>query len=321
MSRGFCQWCGHPLPSGERGMTSCPRCGGPNHADDELRCTNCGGLSPSGTSFCIACGASLFKLCTACGKRGPIAAAFCGECGGSMWSTEDATVAKEAQKLHAARRARGKTLRTLGLTATSVLMAWFLCITPVINLVGREAVIWDTMVQRDTMVESAPRLSQAQIQATQQAEIATRTIPFEDIEVRIGEILGLEKSAPMDYLGGNSYKEDLFANFTVVVENRGDVAHEVLLAYRQPGRGYAYESLVVDPRSQVSFEVEERVGHAMSPLGPGYTDVYWSTSLEVRLESVDGILREDTSLREQYSDFGLRLDGIEEYERYVYVGE
>jgi len=78
---------------------------------------------------------------------------------------------------------------------------------------------------------------------------------------------------------------------------------------------------VVDPRSQVSFEVKERVGYAMSPTGSGATAVNWFTTLEVRLESVDDILREGTSLREQYPDFGLRLISIEEYERYVYVGE
>jgi len=215
-----------------------------------------------------------------------------------MWSTEDAAVAKEVQNLRAARRTRRKTITTLLLTAISVLMAWFLCISPVINWLDREGASWDTMVP------SAPRLSQAQIEATQQAEISQRTAAFriDEILVSLGDVVEKKRTY------GGQYQDNLHTYVEVSVENSGDSSHHVILAY-DFGEDTQYQDLEVQPHSSVGF-VAEHVARLSWDFGNGGFDsgpYDWDgVFFLARVESFDVLNREDVPQMPEW-DWALRF--------------
>ncbi|GMR18910.1 MAG: hypothetical protein BMS9Abin34_032 [Patescibacteria group bacterium] len=193
----------------------------------------------------------------------------------------------------------GDALRGFGFViAVAVISAWFF-FSPVIGWGG------------------------AQIEATHHAEIAQRTEVFEDIVLRLGEIIDLEKREVEDQ---RFEEEGLYATYYVTVENQSDNSHEILLVYKLRGQfgdltDPVYKTLLVPPRSRVSFEVTHPIGFTWVPSGgrswyvPG--DYFFA-----KLERVDGVAREDTSWPYRWWDFELKVVGISfNYEDYHYPGE
>ena len=308
---GFCQHCGHAHPSSRgEGVVKCLHCGLPLDLTDKVQCPGCGNLSKRGTQFCAECGSALFKMCTGCTKRGPVDATFCAECGSALLDYQTYLARKKSEQEELDQQARQATSRralaSVLIIAALLAGAWFFCISPFIGWVGQTG---------DGSVIRAVQLSQAQIQATQQAEIAQRTQAFEDIEVRVGEIADFGKSERLPYLGGLSYQENVFFTITVIVENKGSVPHEVLISYAPTGEEESYLNLKVSPHSQTSFDVEV-AGFAQTPI-PSYHDVFVDDDLNVRLESVDNTTREQTSWGDKSWDFEFGLAGVDDYNRYL----
>src|SRR3990170_3653870 len=212
---GFCQHCGHAHPSSRgEGVVKCLHCGLPLDLTDKVQCPGCGNLSKRGTQFCAECGSALFKMCAGCTKRGPVDATFCEECGSALLDYQTYLARKKSEQEELDQQARQATSRralvSVFIIAALLAGAWFFCISPVIGWVGQAG---------DGSVIRAVQLSQAQIQATQQAEIAQRTVVIEDIEVRVGEITYLEKRQ----ISGNQNAQYLYATYPVMIENHGSV--------------------------------------------------------------------------------------------------
>lgn len=50
----------------------------------QMGCSDCGGLNPEGSKFCVFCGEKLHRECPECGKENGKGSFFCGECGSEM---------------------------------------------------------------------------------------------------------------------------------------------------------------------------------------------------------------------------------------------
>lgn len=290
MSKDFCQGCGHHFPSKEEGVVKCPHCGRPAQLHDKAQCPSCGNLSARGTKFCAECSSALFKLCSQCGKSGPTDAGFCVECGSALLDHKTYLARQESEQEGQERQGRAvqarKGLAVLIVMGAFLAAVWFFCIAPVIGWVEKNG---------DGSLIQAVQLSQAQIEATRQAEIAARTAAFEDINVRVGEITDLERRE-----GGH-----LNVTFPIIIENTGDSSHDVLIAY--DGQTIAFSSdwnthqltyleVVVGPHSHSEVSVTRRI-----------QDYTRGAYLWVRLESIDGVPRSDTSLEPNAWDWEFEI--------------
>ena len=287
MSKDHCEGCGHHFPSKEEGVVNCPQCGRPVHLHDKVQCPSCGNLSARGTSFCAECSSALFKICSQCEQRGPADANYCANDGGRLIGHKDLAARKGAEQDAVRRR---KAFRTFLLAVGSIFVAWFGCISPVVGWIGQTG---------DGSIVRAVQLSQAQIQATQQAEIAQRTRDFDDMEINLGEVVDRKRTY------SNDYWEDLHTYVEVIVENKGNSAHHVLLAYEF---GYnspetQYQDLEIPPYSSVTFTAEY-----VASLQMGYQKYGWDDAFFLaRIEALDGLNRKDIPLDPYDWDWEIRF--------------
>jgi hypothetical protein len=230
---------------------------------------------------------------------------------------------RTAAAAEARKQARKQATRSFFAFAALIAAGWFLCRVLY--------TLWITPAGSDSVLTSVT-LSQAQIEATRQAEIAQRTAAFEDIVVRIGEIKDLEK----EKRPGNDAWEYLFATYPVIVANHGPVAHSVLLSFGfQEHNGNrtdpVYREITILPGETFEFEVRHNFGYTYDFGGASsremLTDNAWFFA---RLESVDGVDRELTSRassrEEQWGfttdwDFEIEIHASPNYVDYHYPGE
>ncbi|MEX0888186.1 MAG: zinc ribbon domain-containing protein, partial [Patescibacteria group bacterium] len=264
----------------------------------ETACPRCGRLYPQGTSFCSIDGQAIFKLCERCEKRGSADANFCAHCGGKSVGHEVLAQRKEAARQEFLRKDRKKRkFHHLLLVLIAVAVAIFFC-GPWVGLYWMDSKGY--LGSDSAPSVSSLRLSQAQNEATEQAETAQRTAAFEDIEVRVGEITDRE------YFDGE-YTEECRVLFPVFVKNNGRVAHRVLLWYKTGDYGgyEGYETLTLAPSEEAQFDVWYTSFRGTS--GRGERACVESWNFTISLESVDEMLRADTSWSSRPADWTIPM--------------
>lgn len=301
MSEVYCKGCGHSFPQKGKDLVSCPHCGREKHIPGAIQCAKCGTVSKKGTKFCTDCGVALFKLCSregsGCGN-GPLDADYCSECGAPLVEYEAFMANLEAERAALSKRHGFASILVVILLLAG---AWFLCIAPI----GK----WFSNLP--------PALTSVRVEATAQVELAQVTAAFEDIEITVGEIMDREKRA----VPGNPYWEDLYDTYPVIVENRGDDAHTILIAYwlrENNGNltGPRYEELEVPPNSTVQFVVKHLIGYANISGPPGYVQLLRHAWFLAKAESVDGISRETTAWADRDWDWAIEIVDDAPYKAY-----
>lgn len=313
---GFCQHCGHAHPSSRgEGVVKCLHCGLPLDLTDKVQCPGCGNLSKRGTQFCAECGSALFKMCTGCTKRGPVDATFCAECGSALLDYQTYLARKKSEQEELDQQTRQATSRralaSVLIIAALLAGAWFFCILPLIGWVGQTG---------DGSVIRAVQMSQAQIQATQQAEIADRTRAFEDIVVELGPIVSREYVVGHGPISGEAL--DLYVVAEIVVRNEGDVPHRALLSYQitSYGSGTEYRNVNLPAHGELSFPVRVRIGDNI--VSGDITNPYTTRNLvwiSVVVEEVDDVLREYTTWKDRWQDWELSIADDAPLSEYVRV--
>jgi ribosomal protein L40E len=251
---------------------------------DKVQCPGCGHLSARGTSFCAECSSALFKICSQCEQRGPVDANFCAECGGRLISHTDLAARKGAEQAAAGHR---RVIRALLVVGASLAATWFLCVAPIIGWLEREGISTSDLV----LPTNAPRLSQAQIEATRQAEIVARTLALTaDTQISLGDVVDTRRTYD------NKHSDSLRTYVTVVVANNGDTAHRVILAYEFGGETQ-YQDLEIQPQSSKSFVAEHVANLGWNFISGGFNQLYdWDgVFFLARVEALDDLNREDIS--------------------------
>ena len=293
MPEVYCEGCGHSFPQKRKDLVPCPHCGREKHIPGVIQCAMCNSLSKRGIKFCADCGAALFKLCSRessdCGD-GPLDADYCSKCGAPLMEYEAFMANLEANREDAEWQRTKMSLGSIVVVGALLVAAWFFCVTPV----GR----WfSSLLQQSPSAKVlAPALTSAQAEATAQVQLELNTALFEDIEFRIGEIS--ERSR-----GSGS---ELYATFPIILENRSESRRVILLSYDgktiayspdwSSGPGTEYKEVTIEPNSLVEIVVTRRI------------QIYTRGAyLWVRLESVDSVLREQTSLAKKKWDWRFEI--------------
>lgn len=149
---------------------------------------------------------------------------------------------------------------------------------------------------------SVPQLSQAQVEATQQAEVITRTTSFEDIDISVGKIE--KRWWKLDPAGGY---DQFYVRVPIEIHNSGSLDHHILIAYKPWYSDILYGEVDVKVGSTEQIPLEALIGFGDFNEGWFLLHEQPSVKLVVRLEEIDGVLRSETSRANTDWDYAFQI--------------